>query len=189
MSERSSGVKHLVKNHPNRPDVHLWADLRAVFFVSLRRQVPVSSDALGREVNPGLFSSHGLAQAKVKNLHQSIMEHDIGGFKIVMNDFLFQSGQVMQGRKDLPYYLFGLFLFKTGVFFEVVRKLRPGAVVKCEDNLFMGAFEEFDKLGDVGVVELSVLFGLALDELKELVLVIGFACENIDFDGDGLVVF
>jgi hypothetical protein len=160
-----------------------------VFFVSLRRQVPVSSNALGSEVNPGLLPIHGLAQAKVKNLHQSIMEHDIGGFKIVMNYFLFQSGQVMEGREDLPYDLFGLFLFETGDFFAVVRKFRPGAVVKCEDDLFLGAFEEFDELGDVGVVKLFVLFGLALDELEELVLVIGFACENIDFDGDGLVVF
>jgi hypothetical protein len=160
-----------------------------VFFISLRRQVPVSSDALGSKVNPGLLSNHGLAQAKVKNLHQSIMEHDIGGFKIVMNYFLFQSGQVMKCRKDLPDDLFGLFLFKTGVFFEVVRKLRPGAVVKCKDDLFLGAFEEFDELGDVGVVELFVLFGLALDELEELILVIGLACENIDFDSDSLVVF
>lgn len=117
------------------------------------------------------------------------MEHDIGGFKIVMNYFLFQSGQVMQGREDLPYDLFGLFLFETGVFFEVVREFRPGAVVKCEDDLFLGAFEQFDELGDVGVVKLFVLFGLALYELEELVLVIGFACENIDFDSDGLVVF
>jgi hypothetical protein len=91
-----------------------------VFFISLRRQVPVSSNTLGSEVNPGLFSNHGLAQAKVQNLHQSIMEHDIGGFKIVMNYFLFQSGQVIKGRKNLPDDLLGLFLFETCMFFEVV---------------------------------------------------------------------
>jgi hypothetical protein len=39
------------------------------------------------------------------------------------------------------------------------------------------------------VVELFVLFGLALDELEELILVIRLACENIDFDSDSLVVF
>jgi hypothetical protein len=53
---------------------------------------------LGSQVNPGLFSSHGFAQAKVEDLDQSIMEHDIGGFEVIMNDFFFKSGEIMQRR-------------------------------------------------------------------------------------------
>ena len=38
------------------------------------------------------------------------------------------------------------------------------------------------------MVEFFVLFGLALDVLEELVLVFGFACEDVDLNGDGLVM-
>ncbi len=38
------------------------------------------------------------------------------------------------------------------------------------------------------MVEFFVLFCLALDVLEELVLVFGFACEDVDLNGDDLVM-
>lgn len=111
MTERFSSVEQLKEYNAERPYVYLGRYLRVVFLKSLRREVPVCPCALGGEIHAGFVSLHHFAEPEIQHFDNSLIEHDITGLQVVVDDFLFQLKEVVEGREELPHNQFGLLLF------------------------------------------------------------------------------
>ena len=96
LSERFLAMQHLVANHSQRPYVDLARDCRVVRDESLGWEVPERPDSLGGEGHFGVFAVHGFAYAEVEHFDPAPVEHDVLGFKVVVDHSWALARQVTQ---------------------------------------------------------------------------------------------
>lgn len=83
---------------------------------ALRGLVPVSAHALARQLNFVLVFLHDLAQTEVSDFNFAIVENDVLGLQIVMDDSLALVVEVLEPTQDLTddqlsFLLWDVFVF------------------------------------------------------------------------------
>jgi hypothetical protein len=145
-------IQHLIVDDANGPYIHLRRDHRfLVGHKALGWKVPVGTHALRSEFDDLLAG--GLAESKIGDFNPAFVEHDILRFQVVVDYFLWQLMQVLDGTNDLFDEQFGLFLRQSVVFLDVERQVGSLAVLQdCTEGLLVQFYGSVE-FHDVGMVE------------------------------------
>lgn len=105
---------------------YLGRNLRVFRLVeALRGLVPVGSDTLAGQLYFVFILLYDFAETEVCDLHLTIVEDDVLGLQVVVDDLLLLVIQVLETRQDLRDDELRLFLLNLLVFLEVVVEVGP----------------------------------------------------------------
>jgi hypothetical protein len=173
--EGSLPEKHLVEDDSNRPDVNFGGYFGSAVLEGLRREVVVGADALRGELDASVIAFlHDLAESKVDDLDDSLVEHDVAGLEVVVDHLLLEAVEVVKGAQHLLDDDLGFSLRNRSVPLHVARHLGARTVLQFEDHL-IPSFVDFDNVlefGDVGMgqclLDIYLSHGVPVEFLLEL---------------------
>lgn len=115
----SPSIEHFIEDDSDRPDIDFAWNFGIILLVHFWRQI-VEGACFGRgEIYAWIFSLYDLADSKVYDLNDTIMEEYVSRFEVVMDDGLLLVVEVLDCKDDLFYYLLSLSFIQTHLFFQV----------------------------------------------------------------------
>lgn len=159
VSEGFHAVEHFIEDHSDAPNVHFGADDRRgqPLLEHLGGQVPVGAHPLGGQGQLTTVLLHDLAQAEVSDLHFPLVEQDVLGLQVVVDDALPEVMQVLQATHYLLQNDLGLEFSQYLVLLEVVVQVRAFAEFQHSAHGVIVYYEAPVQEGDdVGVGQFQV---------------------------------
>jgi hypothetical protein len=126
--------------------------LGAVLLETLGSLIPVGAHSLGCELDLLMPLVYYLAQAKVRDLHLSIVENDILRLQVVMDDLLLALIQIFEPTQDLGNNQLSLLLGDLSILLEVEVEIWPRAQLKNGAEAIVIDLDRVELLDDSPVI-------------------------------------
>lgn len=122
-------IKHLEEDYTDWPDINLARVLSILCLEDLRWQVPISTLSRSCDIGPWLITLYLFADAKVKDLDNTMMKENVSWFQIKVNNFIILFLQVFDATQHLSYDVLWLSFIQTAQSPEIAAKFRTWTIL------------------------------------------------------------